>query len=209
MRAGDNQCSHQQGGHEPECVKKNRVFFLVVMCGMGQIPGKLPMRSGMTLAAGPNNVGPRKRGTLLFRGQNIVGSVTIITLCRRGKAQFRYLSVESIEIRFGYFFVTAAALAVNIQAKISFVGPRDRMRLMTIITTWQMFFSIGYKGRVNAALELFINSLMAIGAGLRDIVFVNARSGVGGRQGMMSLEKRRMNWQIIMMNILLQIILFK
>jgi hypothetical protein len=50
----------QQGRHSPKRVEQRRILVGIVMRRVRQIPGELPMRARMALAARVYNVGPRE-----------------------------------------------------------------------------------------------------------------------------------------------------
>jgi hypothetical protein len=48
----EGKCANQQPGHGPECIIEVRILFPVMVGGMGQITGELPVGTRMAFLAG-------------------------------------------------------------------------------------------------------------------------------------------------------------
>ena len=134
MQAGDDQSADQQTGHPPKCKPEERIFIRVVVRGVRQVSGEFPMGPRVAFLTGRNNVIMAEVRLGIFRRQDIVRAVAILTFggFLRAGAEFGHLSVIRVEIRFRDLRVTLAALIENLQSKTFGVGARDPMRGMAI-----------------------------------------------------------------------------
>ena len=80
----------------------------------------------------------------------------------------------SIEIRFRNRLMTATALLHDLQFETGLIGSSDRVGRVAIITYRQWFVRFSHEYGVDASLELFLYTMMAAAACLRNIFPVHA-----------------------------------
>ena len=110
MQEGEGQRAHQERGHSPEGPEQPGIAIAVMMCRVGQVAGKLTVRTIVALAAGFDDVVPAERRTGLRRRQDVVDAVAVVALGDAFAAQSRNLAVKRVEEGFGLVLVTPAAL---------------------------------------------------------------------------------------------------
>ena len=114
-------------------------------------------------------------------GQYIMGTVTVVTLRRFRVSELRHFAVIRIEIRFRNRLVTTTALLHDLQFEPVLISSPDRVRRVAIIAHRKLFVCLSHKCGMDAALKLLFDTMMAAAAGLRNILPVHARQGIGFR----------------------------
>ena len=99
MQTEENKNSYEQRFHEERRIVKFWVFSLIGGVSVGRIADKILVSSGMTLAAGRNQVCPRDRRLRIGNRADLVGTVAIRTAGDAGKTQRGNLSMEGVPIR--------------------------------------------------------------------------------------------------------------
>ncbi len=103
-----------------------------------------------------------------------MGSVAIITFGRGSVAKLRNFAVKRLEICVSDLHMTSPALVDDIEFEPFLVGSADGVRGMAVVAHGQWLFRLLLACKVNALNELLIDTVMAVGTGLCNIVFMNA-----------------------------------
>ena len=146
---------------------------------MGQISGELTCGTCMAFLTCSDDILSTQMTTRIGNGQDIMGTVTVIALCRFRVSELRHLAVIGIEIRFRNRFMTTTALLHDLQFEAGLVCPSDRVSRVTIIAHRQWFVRLSDKHGVDAPFKLLLNSMMAATACLWKIFPVHARQRIG------------------------------
>ena len=93
-----------------------------------------------------------------------MGAVAVVTLRGAFRTKPSDLAVISIEKGMGFIGMAVAALIHHRQTETLGIGPRDRMRCMTILTGRQLLVSIGIAGPMHARAECFFDTVVAYAA---------------------------------------------
>ena len=80
--------------------------------------------------------------------------------------------MEGFKICFSNILVTPTALIDDFEFKAYLISPADRVRLVTPITCRQRLVGLVHRRRMNALDKLFINTMVALGTRLGDIIRV-------------------------------------
>ena len=104
---------------------------------MGQIPGKSPRRSRVTLLAGGDHVVPAEVRARVRDFENVMGAMTIVAFGRFCISELRNLAVIGVEIGLGNLLVTLAALAHDRELESFAVGAADGMRAVAVVADRQ------------------------------------------------------------------------
>ena len=123
------------------------------MGGVCQIAGELAVGAGMALAAGGDDVVPAKMRARIVDWQNVVRSMTVVTLGGLQVSQFGDLPVECLEVRLGDLLVTAAALVHDAQPELGEVRALDAVGGVAIVADRQRFAGVSDIGTVDAGGE--------------------------------------------------------
>ena len=149
---------------------------------MCQIPGELSGGTCMALLTRRYDVLPTQMRMRIGNGQDIMGTVTVITLRRFRVSKLRHLSMIGVEIRFCNRLMTPTALLHDLQFESRLISPPDCVRRVAIVAYRQWLVRFSDEHGVDAPFELLLNSMMAASARLRNILRVHARQCVGLRQ---------------------------
>ena len=180
--AGDHERADQQRGHEPERVEQDRVLVPVVMRRVRQIAGELPMRAGMALPAGLDDVLARQMRGRVVRRQDVVRAMAVVALGGGGEAELRHLAVERLEVALRDVLVTAAALVEDGELEALAVRARDLVRGVAVGAMRQRLVAFVDQRRVDARSELLVDAVVTLRAGRSDVVRVDGRALVAGGQ---------------------------
>lgn len=97
-------------------------------------------------------------------------------------AELGDFAVIGVEICFGNIFVATAAFGHDVQLESLGIRPADRVRTMTITADRQFLLCLADLQRVNAALELLLNAMVAASARGRNILGIHRRFRILQRQ---------------------------
>ena len=136
---------------------------------VSQVPGKLARSTRMAFLTSRDDVLSTQMRLRIGDGQYIVGTMTIIALCRLRISKLGHLSVIGIEICLRNRLMTATTLLHDLQFETGFVGPSNRVCCMAIIAYGQWSVRLSHERRVDAPVELFLDTVMTPAASLREI----------------------------------------
>ena len=77
MDAKEGECTKQQAGHTPECIKEIWILIPVMVGGMGEISSKFPVGSRMAFSAGFNYISSVQTGFTVIGRQDIMGPMAV------------------------------------------------------------------------------------------------------------------------------------
>ena len=175
MEAEEGKGAHQQTTHGPEGIEQIGILLPIMVGGMGQVAGELPVRIRMTRLAGFHHIIAVQLRLGVIGRQNIMGTVAIRALGGfRPTGKQRYLAVIGVEIGLGFMFMTGTAFLQNHTPEGRFIDPLDGMRCVTVIAYRQFFVCFVDRGTVNGLLELLGNTEVTGGAGIDNICTINA-----------------------------------
>src|ERR1017187_4969020 len=137
VRAGDDKRTDQQRRHAPEGIEQDRIADRVVVGGMRQIAGELPMRTGMAPRAGLDDVTAAEPRPGVCNRQDVVSPVAIVALGCLEITQLGHLAVVRFEIARRDGLVALPALIHNVQAEIRLVRALDAVRRMAVVAHGQ------------------------------------------------------------------------
>ena len=171
-------CAHKKRRHAPECPEQKRILLWIMMGRMGQVSSELACGASMALLASRHDILSAQMRLRIGNGQNIMGTMAVIALCRFGVSKLRHFAMVGIEIRFCNRLMTATALLHDFQFETGLISPSNCVCRVTIVAYGQWFVRLSHERCVNAPLELFLYAVMAATASLRNIFPVYARQCV-------------------------------
>ena len=112
-------------------------------------------------------------------------SVTVVAFCGLRVTQSGDFAVVCFKVRACDRFVTASALAHDLQFEARLVGSADRVRGMTIAAHGESFGRVSDRCGVDTGLELSFDPVVTLTARGGNICTIHAREGVGPRPHVM------------------------
>ena len=112
--------------------------------------------------------------------------MTIVTFRRFRIPKLRDLAMVGIEVRFGNRLVTLSALRHDFKLESCLIRSTDRVGRMTIATHGQRLVSSPKLHRMNTGFKLFLNSVVATAARLRNVPRVHTGQSISVRPLCMS-----------------------
>ena len=182
MGAGHQERPDQQRGHAPEGIEQEWISFRIVVRGVSQISGELPMGSAVTLRAGLHDIIPAQARADIGYWENVVRSMTVVTLGGRQIPELRHLAMKGLEITRGDGLVTSPALVHDMKPEIRQVGALNAVSGMAFVAYRQFLGRVRDFGRVNALGKHLEDAPMTFRAGLRDVGPVDAGGRIAARQ---------------------------
>ena len=180
---------NKQNGHEPERIKKVGIFLGIMVRGVTEVTGKFTRCPRMTLFTRVDDVVPAQVRCRVGNRKNIMRSMAVIALGCFDIPEPGNFAVIRVKIAFGDFFMTLTALVHDVKLEIRLVRTLNRVGRMTGLAGWGFmaaFFSRLFGGDVNTVLKLLIDPQMASGTGFGNVLVVNRRILVLGRQSHVS-----------------------
>ena len=173
MDPAEHKSSHQQCGHSPECVEEEGISPGIVVSCVGEIAGESTGGAGVALSTGRNYVGATQMRTWVADCSDIVSSVAVVTLRSFGVTQAGYFAVIRVEICFRDLAVTAAATIHDFEFERLLIGTRDLMCRVAIAANRKRLIRLCHAGGVHALIELLLDSVVALSAGIRQVARIH------------------------------------
>ena len=138
----------------------------------------------MALRAGLHDVAPAQRGARVRDRQDVVRPVTVVALRGRLVAEPRHLAVERVEEGLRLIVVAPPALIHHQQAEVTSIGAADGVRGVAVLARGQLAAVAGVadRPRVDAGVERLLDPVVTGAAGTGDVVRMDRRRRVAGRQ---------------------------
>ena len=128
----------------------------------------------MALLARPDDILTAEVRTRIRNRQNIVSTVTIITLRRFRIAKLRDLAMVRVKVRLGNRFVATAALRHDLQFEARRINPANRVRRMAIAAHRQRLVGLSDFLRMDACFKLPFDSMVTSSARLGNVARIHA-----------------------------------
>lgn len=123
-----------------------------------------------------------------------MGTVTIVAFCGFRVSELCHFSMVRIEIRFGDLFMASSAFRHNLELEPLHIRTPDGVSRVAVIAHGQFLVRLANKRCVDALGELFLNTMMTLPAGRREVFGIHTRFGMAVRQfpvGCVAIRARR------------------
>ena len=174
----------QQHGHEQPGVVDDRILVLVVVGGVGQVSGELPMSARMTLGACTHDVIARQGRSRVVRFENVVLPVAIMATGCFGVTQGEDLAVIGLEIGFGYTFMAHTAGVGDLQLEALGVDTGNLVGAVAVVAHGQHVAVLVLAREVDTPTKSPVDALVAPATGVGHLGSVDGRAGIlAGQDG--------------------------